>query len=132
VTCIWRSARGRQWISVALAYALAVHMVISGFAVIGWQADAGNVVLASLCLHDNGSPAGDPRDGNGRAHEDVCALCTVMCGSLAILASGRLTETIRPTPSSDAIALNDERVIVHLSPTGQYSRGPPSDISVAG
>jgi hypothetical protein len=129
---IWLSARGRQWISIALVYALAVHMVISGFAVVGWQADAGNVVLSSLCLHDNGSPAGDPRDGNGPGHEDICALCTLMCGSPAILPSGRLIETLRPTPSSDAITLNDERVVVYLSPTGQYSRGPPGDIFIAG
>jgi len=132
VTCIWRSARGRQWISIALAYALAVHMVISGFAVVSWQTDAGTFALSSLCLHDNGGPAGGPRNGNGPAHEDICALCTVMCGSPAILANARLIETIGPTPSSDTITLNDERVVVHLSPTGQYSRGPPGDNRLAG
>jgi hypothetical protein len=123
--CRW----GRRWISITAAYALALHVVVSGLSVMGWHADADAFGLSSICHQGGGGPAGDPTDGNGPTHQELCALCTMVDGTFAIL-DGQPSWIIVPTPSSDALTLGEERFFIYFSPTGQYSRGPPGERSV--
>jgi hypothetical protein len=125
--CRW----GQRWISVTVAYAFALYMVLSG-PVMGWHADAGAFGLSSICHQGGEGPAGDPTDGNGPTHQTLCALCTMVDGSFAILANDQRSGVTVPTPSSDAHTLGEKRFFIHFSPTGQYSRGPPGERSVVG
>jgi len=79
----------------------------------------------------NGDRATRPDETAPRpARQDMCALCTMMCGAPAIFRNGHLIKIV--TLTSDTIRLNDERVVIRFSPFAHYSRGPPSDDPIAG
>src|ERR1700739_1360534 len=86
----WRDrARVRPWIAVAMAYALALQMLVAGVAA-GRMAADGALAQGELSLicHTGDNGKTDPADtGDGAAHQMQCALCVLAQAPHAILGS---------------------------------------------
>jgi hypothetical protein len=125
-------SRMRPWIATVAAYVLALQVLLTGLA-IGHSTALGNASerLFVIChgdgaLDKQGVPAKEPLPGS------PCIFCTLAKAPCAILPTADGVASRHATGISNAAVRTDRRIIEFRSPTGQYQRGPPIDISVFG
>ena len=127
------ASRMRPWIATVTAYALALHVLLTGVAV-GNAMPGGNAVgtnLFVICHGDGSSDRQDLPDKQPLA-QPPCIFCTLAKASCAILPTDHGVVIGRAIEISNAALQSDGRIIAFHSPTGQYQRGPPLSISVFG
>jgi DUF2946 family protein len=126
--------RLRPWLAMLAAYALVLQLFLSGAFVHGvGTADAQSADLFAICHNSDGSPAGEQGAPEKPAAAHVhCLLCVAAGGASAILPGDRLGVAWIARPSSDVIPESDDRIVRYHSPTGQFQRGPPAGVPLAG
>jgi hypothetical protein len=134
---VWKrrksASRTRPWIATVTAYALALHVILTGVAA-GHALPDGNASGTSLfviCHGDGSSDRQDLPDKQPLA-QSPCIFCTLAKASCAILPTDHGVVIGRAIEISNAALQSDGRIIAFRSPTGQYQRGPPLSISVFG
>jgi hypothetical protein len=128
---VWKrgksASRVRPWIAMVAAYALALHVLLTGVAV----GDASLSAPFVICHGDGSSDRQDLPDKEPLA-QSPCIFCTVAKAPCAILPTDHGVVISRAMGISNAALQSDGRIIAFSSPTGQYQRGPPLSISVFG
>jgi hypothetical protein len=125
----------RRWIAAATGFALAVHVVLSAV-VIGHfapsQADAASDTF--IICHGAGDKSAPDQDGpvNQPRHQSHCVLCTLTSATCAVLPSVSAIKTFDASMFLQRATLRNPQVTQFDSPTGEYQRGPPTYISIAG
>jgi hypothetical protein len=134
---VWKrrksASRTRPWIATVTAYALALHVILTGVAA-GHAMPDGNASgtgLFVICHGDGSSDRQDLPDKQPLA-QSPCIFCTLAKASCAILPTDHGVVISRAIEISNAALQSDGRIIAFHSPTGQYQRGPPLSISVFG
>jgi Protein of unknown function (DUF2946) len=124
--------RMRPWIAAVAAYVLALHVLLTGFA-IGHSIALGNASenLFVICHGDGSSDKHDVRAKEPLAGSP-CVFCTLAKAPCAILPTDHGVATSEATGISSAAVRTDSRIVEFHSPTGQYQRGPPISISILG
>jgi hypothetical protein len=120
---------------VALAYVVALQIILSGFAS-GHLVAAGDLSSSGVFITCLGHAGGSDSDQGGSGQRPVdqapCVLCTLAMGACAILPAEHGVSTIAILAFSHVIASTDDQVAEFVSPTGQYQRGPPAEDFAAG
>jgi hypothetical protein len=126
-------SRMRPWIATVVAYALALQVLLTGVAAGHFMA-AGDASASSLFVICHGNGSSDDQDLPDKAPlaRSPCILCTLAKAPCAILPSDHGIAVSNATGISNAAAATDGRIIEFNSPTGQYQRGPPLNISIFG
>ena len=126
--------RRRSLTALAVVYALAVQVLLSGL-LIG-QLGAASITadgLSAICA-THGSALDTEGTGSGQppsAHEPVCVFCTAAGGPALLPVPAIVAEVLflagsTPKPVASDIA------VAFASPTGHYQRGPPGKAAIAG
>jgi hypothetical protein len=130
-----RNARNRMrpWIATVAAYALALQVLLTGVAAGHFMAagDASASTLFVIC-HGNGSSDDQELPGKEPRAQSPCMLCTLAKAPCAILPTDPGIAVSDAMGSSSAAARTEGRILAFNSPTGQYQRGPPMNISIFG
>jgi hypothetical protein len=118
--------RMRPWIATLAAYALALHVLLTGVAA-GHAMPGGNEPATSLFVicHGDGSSDGQDLPDKQPLAQSPCMFCTLAKATCAILPPDHGIVISRAMGISNAALQSDGRVIAFHSPTGQYQRGPP-------
>jgi hypothetical protein len=120
-------------IGVAVAYALAMHLLLSGIASANMAkiGDAPNEGLFAIC-HTDWNGLGADFDGNGKAPNPKvpCVLCTLTCAAVAMLPIAHALPLIDTRSLFDLVFWNEALFRTYNSPTGHYQRGPPSALTI--
>jgi hypothetical protein len=132
----WRNARSRMrpWIATVAAYALALHVLLTGVVAAGHFMAAGDASASNLLVicHGNGSSDNQDLPDKQPLAQSPCILCTLAKAPCAILPTDHSIAISDAMGISNAAARTDDRIIEFNSPTGQYQRGPPMSISIFG
>jgi hypothetical protein len=123
----------QPWIATVAAYALALQVLLTGVAAGHFMAagDASASTLFVIC-HGDGSPDDQELPGKEPSAQSPCILCTLAKAPCAILPTGHGIAVSDATGILTAAARTDGPVLEFNSPTGQYQRGPPMNISIFG
>ena len=117
-------ARGRPWIAIAAAYAVALQMVFGG---LGVASSAGSADTFSIICQNGGHSGNEDGGGSLPVHQSPCVLCAVAHVSV-ILNGGHPADAVAgPAVDSDLVPppRDDLLVAIHVL-RGNYARGPPS------
>lgn len=130
----WRSqAHLRPWTAAALAYLVAVQLLLTGIAAshLGLASDplSGNVFITCLG-HSIGPDADQGGSGQRPVDQTPCVFCNMAGGTCAIIPVVHNASVI--TTYLDILVVGDDQVVEYDSPTGQYPRGPPATDFAAG
>jgi hypothetical protein len=128
---VWKrrksASRTRPWIATVTAYALALHVLLTGVAT-GHAMPGGDASASApfvVCHGDGSSDRQDLPDKEPLA-QSPCIFCTVAKAPCAILPTDHGVVISRAMGISNAALQSDGRIIAFHSPTGQYQRGPPA------
>jgi hypothetical protein len=127
------ATRMRPWIATVTAFALALHVLLTGVAA-GHAMPGGNETGTGqfVICHGDGSFDGQDLPDKQPLAQPPCIFCTLGKAPCAILPTGHGVAISRATGVLSATLQSEGRVIAFHSPTGQYQRGPPLTISVFG
>jgi len=134
---VWKrrksASRMRPWIAAVTAYALALHVLLTGVAV-GHAMPGGDASANSLSLICHSDGSSDPQDlpDNQPLVQSPCIFCTLAKAPCAVLPTDHGVVISHAVEISNAALQTDGRIIAFHSPTGQYQRGPPLSISIFG
>ena len=129
--CLSRTQRRiRPWLAMVAAYALALQLVLSGLVPGNFHTDnalAANADFA-ICHSSN------DQDGAGKpgAQHDPCMLCTLCQQFSATSPAPQSVSAIDPSSLAVVFDETNDWIFLHRSPTGQYQRGPPTDMTAVG
>ena len=126
-------SRMRPWIATVTAYALALHVLLTGVAA-GHAMPGGDASAASLFVICHSDGSSDPQDlpDNQPLVQSPCIFCTLAKAPCAILPTGHGVAISRAMGILNAALQSNGHIIAFHSPTGQYQRGPPLSISIFG
>ena len=131
----WRNAQSRMrpWVATVAAYALALQVLLTGFAAGHFMAagDASASSLFAIC-HGNGPSDNQELPDKQPLAQSPCILCTLAKAPCAILPADHSIAISDAIGISNAAARTDGRIIEFNSPTGQYQRGPPTSAPIFG
>jgi hypothetical protein len=134
---VWKrrksASRMRSWIATVTAYALALHVLLTGVAV-GHAMPGGDAAGTNLFVICHGDGSSDRQDLPDKAPlaQPPCIFCTSAKAPCGILPTDHGVLISRAIGISNAALQSDGRIIAFHSPTGQYQRGPPLGIAVFG
>ncbi len=132
----WRGAlRGRPWVAVAAAYAIAIQALLTGIAGahLATRADLSDQAFV-VCHGSDGIPGSGEDDGSGKSGVDhaSCALCTLARAAPAILPiSHGITPPVAFVVATTVAPIPVEVVDYNLS-AGHSPRGPPIAVGSVG
>jgi hypothetical protein len=117
----WKSRLGlRSCIAAAAAYALALQILLTGFAGSYPVSDLSSSDFALLCQHSSGdTPGGAP------SQETHCVLCTIADGPYVVFGNDFERLVVRVGLVSVVPLVNDHPASSN-SANARYPRGPPS------
>src|SRR5262249_49391701 len=123
------------WIAVVAAYALALQLLLTGFAAAQMTApgDGSAGALFAIC-HSGGDGLAADQGGTDKPAQPQfpCVLCTLTSAAAAILPDAHLLSIVDVKSLSAGVPHYDAGLLPYDSPTGQYQRGPPASIRISG
>jgi hypothetical protein len=124
----------RRWIAAAAAFSLALQVLVSPLASgkpVPWEAGANGAVF--LICHGVGANSDADQDGPTKEPlQDIhCPLCT-LANNYAVLPVATVVVSLDLAKFSHPAIPVDSQVTEHRSPTGEYPRGPPTHVHIAG
>jgi hypothetical protein len=122
-------ARRRPWIEIAAAYAVALPMILAGLS--GGALNAANADSFSIICQTGGHSGGEDRGGSSPVDHASCVLCAVSHLS-AIVDCGQSAYAVQRTTASDLSAAPNDRRVATFVDRGNYARGPPGSVLLAG